>query len=194
MNQPASQPLSSAPPCEVPTAARSQWFHDEVHPHDLRLKSYLRGSFPSVRDVDDVIQESYLRIWKARLAGPIASTKSFLFHVARNLAIDTIRRRQTARTDSLGDMAELPVMEDKRDAADQLCYEEKVELLAAAFLHLPPRCREIMTLRKLKGVPNQEIADRMGISVLTVENQITRGIHLCRAYLQERGLHGFNRE
>ncbi len=85
-------------------------------------------------------------------------------------------------------------MDDRRDAADQLCYAEKVELLAAAFVNLPPRCREIMTLRKLKGLPNREIALKLGVSEGTVESQITRGIHLLRAFLQSRGVNGFNRE
>lgn len=172
----------------------SVWFRQEVYLHDRQLRAYLRGSFPAVRDVEDVVQESYLRIWKARLAHPIRSTKDFLFQVARNLAISALRRRQTAATDSLGDLASLTVMDDRRDAADQLCYAERVELLAAAFLHLPPRCREIMTLRKLKGLPNREIALKLGISEGTVENQITRGVHLLRTYLRNHKVLGFSRE
>lgn len=167
---------------------------DAVHPHDSSLKAYVRASFPSVRDVDDIVQESYLRIWKTRLAHPIASTKCFLFQVARHLAIDVIRRRQTASTDSLGDLTTLAVIEDRPGAIEKLCYEEKVELLAAAFVNLPPRCREIMTLRKLKRHSNKDIAECLGLSESTVTNQITRGIKLCREFLQERGVHGFNCE
>lgn len=171
-----------------------RWFTDEVHAHESSLKSYLRMSFPSVRDVDDVVQESYLRIWKARLSRQIVSTKSFLFQVARNLAIDAIRHRQTAQTESLGEMGELPVVEDKPDSASRLCYQEKVELLAAAFLQLPPRCREIMTLRKLENASVREIAARLGVSEGTVENQITRGTKLCRDYLRRHGVDGFERD
>jgi DNA-directed RNA polymerase specialized sigma24 family protein len=43
-------------------------------------------------------------------------------------------------------------------------------------------------------MPNKEIAEHMGVSLVTVENQITRGIHLCRDFLEARGVKGFNRE
>jgi RNA polymerase sigma factor (sigma-70 family) len=51
---------------------QESWFAEEVHTHDSQLKSYLRSSFPALRDVDDVVQESYLRIWRRQLVRPIA--------------------------------------------------------------------------------------------------------------------------
>lgn len=186
--------MSPPPPTPAPaTSADSQrWFAECVHSHDNSLKAYLRGQFPSVRDVDDVVQESYLRVWRRHLNSPIQSAKAFLFQVARHLAIDAIRHHQVAKLDPLEVTEECPVFEDSRDAAAQLCYEEKIELLAAAFVSLPPRCREIMTLRKLKGVSVREIARQMDLAEGTVENQITRGIHLCRAYLRDRGVDAFS--
>lgn len=80
------------------------------------------------------------------------------------------------------------------NAAEQLCYEEKIELLAAAFLKLPARCRTIMTLRKLKGQSVREIAAALDITEGTVDHQITRGTHLLRAYLEEAGVRSFNRD
>jgi RNA polymerase sigma-70 factor (ECF subfamily) len=57
------------------------------------LKAWIAGQFPAVKaDVEDVVQESYLRIWKVRLHRPIASAKAFLFTIARHLALDQIRR------------------------------------------------------------------------------------------------------
>lgn len=188
--------ISVSPPPPTPTRVTSadsqRWFAESVHTHDSSLKAYLRGQFPSVRDVDDVVQESYLRVWRRQLARPIRSAKAFLFQVARHLAIDAIRHQQVAKLDSLEAAEECPVVGASRDAAAQLCYEEKIELLAAAFVSLPPRCREIMTLRKLKGVSVREIARQMDLAEGTVENQITRGIHLCRAYLRERGIDTFS--
>src|SRR5687767_3921161 len=80
VSNPTSPSASYAPPCVVESQSdQSQWFADEVHVHESQLKSFLRGSFPAVRDVDDVVQESYLRIWKARAAQPIDSARAFLF-------------------------------------------------------------------------------------------------------------------
>ena len=68
------------------------------------------------------------------------------------------------------------------------------ELLAAAFLKLPARCRTIMTLRKLKGQSVREIAAALDITEGTVDHQITRGTHLLRTYLEEAGVRSFNRD
>jgi hypothetical protein len=76
------------------TVEHSRWFTDEVHPHGAQLRSYLAKAFPSVgHEVEDVVQESSLRIWKARAAHPISSARDFLFEVARRLAIDFTRQR-----------------------------------------------------------------------------------------------------
>ena len=190
MSPPPTAP--ETPPSGAQTFDR--WFAEHVHTHDQSLKAWLRASFPAIRDVDDIAQESYLRIWKARLAHPIASAKSFLFRVARHLAIDAVRRRQTSATESVVDWEQLAALENQSNPADRLCYDERIELLAAAFVNLPSRCREIMTLRKLRGVPNNTIAAQLHISEGTVENQIARGIKLCRVYLRERGVRSFNRE
>lgn len=147
-----------------------------MHVHDGQLKAYLRGSFPSVRDVDDVVQESYLRIWKARAAQPIRSARAFLFQIARRLAIDVVRRRETAGAESLCDSAALAVLEDKPDAADAACRSEELWLLAQAIHALPARCREVMILRKIEGLSQKEIAVRLGLAEGTVQVHIGRGL------------------
>jgi RNA polymerase sigma-70 factor (ECF subfamily) len=176
----------------VAPADPARWFAEEVHAHDLALKAYLRRSFPAVRDVEDVVQESYLRIWKARMARPIASTKTFLFQIARHLVVDGVRRAQVARTESLGDLAALAVMEDRPDAVDAITYAEKVSLLAGALASLPARCRAIMIMRKFQNLSHAEIAARLGISERTVESQVTRGMKLIAVRLREKGLDGFS--
>ena len=188
---PASGSTTDAAVAAVPSE-QLRWFEEEVHGHDLALRSYLRGRFPSVRDVEDVVQESYLRIWRARLVRPITSTKAFLFQIARHLAIDGVRRHRTARTESLGDLAALPVLEEGPDACESLTRTEKIDFLVEALASLPARCREIMVLRKFQHLSHREIAVRLHISERTVESQVTRGMKLIEQRLRARGLDGFN--
>ena len=170
---------------------QARWFSDEVHAHDGQLRAYLRGTYPSVRDIDDVVQESYLRTWKAKLAHPIESTKSFLFQVARNLAIDVVRRKLAAPTESLVDSDALSVLEDGADFVANLSRQEKIELLTAALTMLPERTREIVFLRKFQSMPQRQVAAQFGISERTVETQLAKGMKRCADFLRKRGVHGF---
>lgn len=168
----------------------TEWFKQEVHPHEGQLKSWLRGAY-RVRDVDDIVQESYLRIWKAKAAHPIQSAKSFLFQIARNLSINILRREKTARLDPLGDLAAMAVIDDRPNAAEALSAQEKLELLTDAVVALPPRCREVIILHKIKGLSQRDVAFRLRLSERTVENHCQRGLVKCAEYLRARGIEGF---
>jgi len=177
-------------PTQTPEEAR--WFAEEVHAHDSQLKAYLRGSFPTVRDVDDVVQESYLRVWKARATQPIQSTKAFLFKVARNAALNIVNRERSSPVSIVvGDLAGLPVLVDRPGVAEVIGKEEKLRLLVQALATLPPRCREVTVLRKLKGIPQREVAARLGIAEKTVEEQVARGVRRCEAWLRKQGVSSF---
>lgn len=177
----------STPLCAAPED-HSRWFKEEVQPHGAQLKAYIHNSFPGVPDVDDVVQESYLRIWRRQLTRPVESAKSFLFKIARHLAIDTVRHHKRSPIDSVADLAALDVLDGKPNAAEAACTNEELDLLLDAIESLPPRCREIVILRKLRGLSQKEIAFKLGITERTVEVQGTKGLDRCEIFLRQRGL------
>lgn len=161
------------------------WFMREVHPHEPSLRSYLQNRYPSTRDVDDVVQESYLRLWRAATFHPIDSAKAFLFKVARHVVIDLGRRRQISPIKTVTDLTALPVIEDGPGVVETACTREEIALLADAIDSLPARCREILILRKLRGVPQKAIAAQLGLSEQTVQVQVCRGVKRLAEYLQK---------
>lgn len=171
-----------------PSTDQTRWFAEEVQPHQSQLRSYLRGAFPTVRDVDDVVQESLLRIWKARARQTIRSAKDFLFQTGRNVATDTIRRERASPIDFVADLAASSVLENSPSAAEVVCTREELAVLADAIALLPARCREIVILRKIKRVPQKEIARMLGVSEFTVQNQVSRGVKRCEEYLAAHGI------
>ena len=175
-------------PESSPVADQARWFAEEIHAHDGPLKAYLRGSFPRVRDVEDIVQESYLRIWRIRATQPIRSAKAFLYTVAKRLAVDWVRREKTAAIDRVEDLGALSVFEDGKSALDTLHRADIVELMIAAVASLPPRCREIVILRKFKLLTVRATARQLGLREHTIEVQLARGNARIRAYLQSRGV------
>jgi RNA polymerase sigma-70 factor (ECF subfamily) len=178
-------------PTSAPTetsATHARWFTDEVHAHESQLKAYLRGSFPAVRDVEDVIQESYLRIWKARMAQPIRSTKSFLFRVARNLALDLVRRDRISPIANVVDLNALGTAGHGPGVVELACTQDEVRMLARAIHMLPVRCRQVIVLRQIDGLSQRQIALQLGISVLTVQVHVVNGLRRIEEYFREQNI------
>lgn len=182
-------PTTSVAPSSS-SAEQSRWFMAEVYPHDTSLKAYLRGSYPLVGDVEDVVQESYVRIWKARAAQPIRSAKGFLFQVARRLALDVLRHGRASPFAMGKDLDDVEAFSDDPNAADAATLGEKKSLLIDAVASLPPRYREIVIMRKLEDIPQKQVALRLGISERTVENLLSRGVRRCEEFLRRKGVNG----
>lgn len=171
-----------------PEADRTRWFVEEVHTHDSSLRAYLRGSFPAVRDIDDVVQESYVRIWKANPSEPIRSARAFLFRIARHLALDWLRHDRVSPIDAVTDFTTLSVLDHGPGVAEATSMAEETALLLTAIDALPARCREIIILRKLRGLSQKEIAAQLRLSEQTVQVQIGRGVRKCEEFLRRRGV------
>lgn len=183
-----SQPQAEPDLIEPSPTGRSRWFTEQVYVHDSQLKAYLHGSFPAVHDVDDVVQESYLRIWKAHARQSIRSAKAFLFQIARHVAMDLVRHQSSSPLQVVTDLDALSVLDSRPDAADVACSREEILLLADAIDALPARCREVFILRKIKRVPQREIGQILGISEQTVQVQVAKGMKRCERYLAQHGV------
>ena len=171
-----------------PKSETARWFAEEVQPHESALRSYLRRVFPALPDIDDLVQESYARLIRAREAGKVSYAKAFLFTTARNAALDFFRRRKVVAIDGVADLDELFVLEDRPDAAEALNKQQELGLLADAVRGLPERCCQVLTLRMLYGMSHKEIAAELRISDQTVKAQLAKGMRRCAEFLAARGL------
>lgn len=178
---------SPSAPCVPPAADGARWFAEEVQPCEQPLRSYLRKSLPSAADVDDTVQDCYVRLWRARQTGRIQTTKPFLFAIARNAVRDFFTRRARVNLIPLTETASLPVLENDGDLVEALCHAQELALLAEAIDSLPENCRTVILLRKIKGLPQKEIARLLDIPEHTVENLAVKGARRCADFLRDRG-------
>lgn len=169
-------------------AGLTRWFSEEVKPIEPALRAYLLKRFPSLPDHDDLVQETYTRLMRARENGRLTYVKAFLFTAARNAAIDLIRRRRTVTYEPISELTELPALDEAPDVAATLERQQRLELLIEAVAALPERCRAVMMLRHLDGLRYKEIAERLGISPETVKVHMLKGVRDCTAFFKARGL------
>lgn len=177
-------------PSEIASSDATQqvWFAEEVFPHEPALRAWLRARFPSLSESDDIVQESYFRLIRARGCRKVANAKSYLFMIARNVAFDFFRRNRAAPIIPATDSERASVMEDRDGVAESVCSSQEFEILRQAIDSLPERCRRIMSLQKLQGLSNLEIAEQLDLSVNTVNAQLVIGLARCRRYLVARGV------
>ncbi|HYC70836.1 MAG TPA: RNA polymerase sigma factor [Opitutaceae bacterium] len=166
----------------------ARWFATEVQPHRPALRAWLLARFPTLTDVDDLVQDSFARMLRARESGPIRSSRALLFTTARNLALDAVRRQKVVSFDPLTEVADSSVLADEADVIATVSKQQELELLTRAIQSLPDRVRQIFTLRTAYGLTQRQIAERLGVSESTVEKQMALGIRQCAAYFADGGV------
>ncbi|ADX45698.1 RNA polymerase, sigma-24 subunit, ECF subfamily [Paracidovorax avenae ATCC 19860] len=135
----------------------------------------------------DLAQESYARVLAAQHAGPpVLDGRALLYRTARNLVIDQHRRAQVRHHESLDTVAEAgdPPAPRYLQPEEALASRQTVGAYVQVIENLPPRCREAFVLHIIDGLPQAEIAQRMGISVSMVEKHVVRGTLACRRHAQ----------
>jgi RNA polymerase sigma factor (sigma-70 family) len=142
----------------------------------------------------DVMQETYLRIEAFNEIESIRSPKDYLFRIALNIANDRYRaesrRLTSAEIDSLLDLPD-----DRPDPAREIESRSEMNLLRGAIAELPERRRKVLTLSRIEGLPNREIAARLRVTVRTVEMDLKQAIEHCAERLKRpvRVKFGFRR-
>jgi RNA polymerase sigma-70 factor (ECF subfamily) len=160
----------------------SRWFTEHLQPHEAILRAWLRGQFPQRSDLDDVIQESFMRVLAARQEQEITAPKSFLFATARNIVLGQVRHEKVVGNFALAESALIGIYEESADVAHEVARAQELELLTHAIQSLPTRCRQIITLRRIYGLSQKEVAAQLGLAEHTVEAQASIGLKKLTEY------------
>ncbi|MCP5432728.1 MAG: RNA polymerase sigma factor [Alphaproteobacteria bacterium] len=153
------------------------------------IKRLLGRFFSRAQDVDDLAQEAFLRAFAAESDREIREPKAFLFRTARNLALNERARLAGKLTRSMEDSADSDVLVSagQVSAEDQIDARQRLALFAEAVAALPPQCRRVFVLRKVHGLSQKDIAERLDISQSTVEKHVAMGLVKCSDYLRRAG-------
>ena len=144
--------------------------------------------FPKLSDPDNIVQESLTRVWQTRAHSPVQAPKALLFTTAHNLALDQLRRKNIVLIEPLTETVDKFVYEEGPTPAETTAHNQELEFLTQAIQSLPSRCRQVLTLRKIYGLSQKEIASQLGIAEHTVEAQVANGMRRCTDYLARLGL------
>lgn len=160
----------------VATPELHAWFVREVLPLEATVRQYLGRSLKNRSNVDDLLQDVYVRVCEAASEKIPHPAQPFVFTVARNLLIDRIRREQVVSIEAVEDLDALNIAIEAPGPEQIVLAREELRRLQAALDRLPPRARQAVILRKVDGLSWREIAERMGIAEGTVDWHLKDGV------------------
>lgn len=151
------------------------------------LKRAVAGIVPP-KEVEDIVQEAYVRACQAERESTITSPRSFLFKTVRNLALDHVKRAETRLSDSFDEdmVAHTGQPSYGIDPLGEAVSHEEFSLFCEAVRMLPAQCRRAFVLKKVYGYSRKEIAEHLNVSENTVQTQIARGMKASLQFMDQR--------
>jgi RNA polymerase sigma factor (sigma-70 family) len=153
----------------------------EAQPLRQSLCRYFARRLRDASDVEDLVQEVFVRVVARDSTTPIGHLGKYLYQTAASVLADYSRRR-TARRSELHVAFNPDLHGDvDLDAERILLGREDLSAAASSLLSLPERTRTIFVLRRLEKMPSREVAGQLGISISAVEKHMVRAVqHLTR--------------
>lgn len=149
------------------------------------LVTFVRRRVATGAEADDIAQEAYLRVLRYREDKSPEDLRALLFTIATNLIGMRGRGARGRQWVPLQD--ELILVADAPSPDRQIDGERQIGRLAAVIEKMPSKCQQVFLLRRIHGLTQQQIAERMGISIKAVEKHITTALAICRKKLGQGG-------
>lgn len=138
-----------------------------------KLYRYVR----SAPDAEDLTQDVMMRFWNIAIKQTqVHSPKALCLRIAYNAARDFLRTKKVVPIDLVADMEALEILDETAQTEEIISSHQELEILAHAMRQLPPKTRHVVTLRKVYGLSQKEIAAYFNISENTVEQHLTKGL------------------
>lgn len=132
----------------------------------------------------DIVQETFVELWRKRAELDIhTSLRAYLRRAAVNRTLNYLKTKRPLFIDDATDLTAPDT--SSRDIAHQQRQESLESALHRAIAALPEKCRVVFSLSRFENRSHREIAEQLGISVKTIENQITKAMKTLREALNE---------
>ena len=152
------------------------------------LRSVVAQIVP-VDEVEDIVQETYIRLRRVVVAQEIRHPRSYLYQTAKNLALDSIKKADNALTTSWDEGAHYAATVGN-SVVNRIDDTANFERFCDSLQRLPSKARRVFVLKKVYGFTQREIATELGISESTVEKHVALGSRRCARYMSQDAYSG----
>ncbi|WP_340318176.1 RNA polymerase sigma factor [Rhizorhabdus argentea] len=160
----------------VTNAVLNAWFCLEVLPREPVLTRFIGRHWRSSDEVPDIRQDVYERVLLGASRALPELSGPYIFTVARNVMINRARRANIIKLGLVTELEQIVPDIDWLTPARHVEAREELTRVQAGLDVLPPRCREVLRLRKVEGLSTREVSQQLGIGIDAVEKQLTLGM------------------
>lgn len=157
-----------------------QAFEKLFEQYHKKLYAFLFRLLNSKEDAEEIVQETFIKIWEKREDfNEGYPFQSFLFKIAKNAFLNLNRKKVNRKVfeDHLNFLNEI----SSGNTDDYIIFKETTEIINTVIGGLPPKRKEIFLLRRIEGLSRKEIANKLEISIITVDSQLLK----ANKYLKE---------
>jgi RNA polymerase sigma factor (sigma-70 family) len=160
-----------------------KWFCNEVLPLEPSLVAFIRRSWRNPDDVYDIRQDVYAKVLEIGSNAPLRNTKAYVFTTAKNIMINRARRANVVQIELIADIEAFYDLQDWITPDRHLEGRASLKRLLEAVESLPPRCREVIKLRKIEGLSTHEVAGRLGLGIDAVQQHTMLGMRAVADFM-----------
>ncbi len=152
-----------------------------------RLFHFSRSILKIENEVDDVLQEVFVKIWLNRQKiGNAETFNAYIFTITKNEVLNLIRKN--LRDQNFRDQLFLRSVAEEYQQQSQLEFEEVKAGIDKIVANLPEKRQQVFLLSRTEGLSNKEIARQLNISEKTVEDHITHSVRKIKNAMKEMGI------
>jgi RNA polymerase sigma factor (sigma-70 family) len=170
----------------LPSKDRARWLAQHVVPHERAIRSWLARRTHDL-DIDDIIQEMYARLAALGDVEAVRNPRQYAAQTAISIALNLARHARVVPMIPLGDFEDFRLVSLEPSPERALNSQEELRDLERTLQELPGLCRTAFLMRRVEGLSQKEVADKLGISVKTVEKYMAKSV---RFLLQTYGRGG----
>src|SRR3546814_3710871 len=150
------------------------WVGREILPHEAAVRAWRRRTLDP-NDLENVIQESYCQIASLKDVSHIRSGRAYFFTAARSIVLMRLRRARIVSIESVTEIESLNIVGDEPSPERIAAGRRELDRVRRLIEGLPERCRRIFELRKIEGLPQREVAQRLGGEGKSVSVRVVLG-------------------
>lgn len=155
-----------------PSVCEEQVYNQIYKTHAESLRNYLYYKFGDLQRAEDIVQDSFIKLWSKCSSVIYEKVAGFLYKISRNLMIDNIRSNRVA----LKFEKSLIPIQDNEDPYFHLRTKEFREKIEETISSLPEKQREAFLMNRIDKLTYKEIALRLEVSETAIEKRIAKAL------------------